>query len=134
MYISVGANLRNSKIPLFKGITDYGCLGYKKLFPRLQKIAHFSGPFFPGNCPNLGPQIWTPKYGISRISQTNPIDQRSIKRVLFDPFYSFYCINGPISDDFTSLPPSLTATPHYIPSERLPHTQLPTAIPTKAYH
>ena len=32
-----------------------------------------------------------------------------------------------------TLTPSLTATPHYIPSERFPHTQLPTAIPTKAY-
>jgi len=59
MYISVGVNLSNSKIPQKEGITDYGLFSMKKLFHRcgkktqkkpeiyLQFFGNWENPQFP---------------------------------------------------------------------------------------
>jgi hypothetical protein len=78
MYISVGVNLRNSKIPQKEGITDYGCSGWKNTFHRLQEIAHFFPEFSPENGPNpgsrKGPKI-PPFSGISDKSINSQISR-----------------------------------------------------------
>ena len=125
MYISVGVNLSISEIPQKEGIIDYGLFRMKKLFQRGRKKAPISGENSPRNAQILDPRFRAQNAGFPgfpEILEIGRIHQILQKTSVLDVFYSFSYRNGPISMYTHTLTPSLTATPHYIPSERLPHT------------